>query len=526
MSHSILRLKTLPYPWQEDKLNNTFLCAEKMQNSLIKHAILCLKELNEDKEYQHLLKRLKEIKEERKARKKQNLSCGYIMDVKEEYVTSRLAAIRMEHGLSEYQFHAYVVKMKNESYNGVFNIHIAQKIASKVWQATSKVMFGDGKKLHFKKRGSVTSFEAKNNETGIIFDKYALTVTVRDMTIPVKLRKNDKYAKEMLTHRICYCRIVREPFDNGYKYFVELVLDGVPPQKHQLGKGNVGIDPGTSTSATFAENDAFITALGNNMSVTNNKTTRDYNKIIVKLSKKLERQRRLNNPQNYNEDGTVKKGKLTWNYTNSYYKTLFKLKAAYRRKSAFLKQLHCIDNNRIIESGDRFFTEKMDWKTFGKKSKKTEKSDKTIEVTNKKGETKTIQKNKRKMNFRRSLNNCSPGLKEANLKQKLKNLGKELEYVNMKTYKASQYNPETREYIRSKLSERHKILWDKLIQRDLLSAFEMQNPNADLKTIDVQKIEEKLDRFFELHDKAIQEIIDVPNLPSCIGIREFKKIAN
>ena len=255
-----------------------------MQNSLIEHAIQCLNDLNNDEEYKYLLKQLAELKDEKNKRKKQGLHCGYQISVREDYITGRLAAIRIEYGLSEYQFHAYVVKMKNESYKGVFNIHIAQKIASKVWQATSKVMFDNGKKLHFKKRGSVTSFEAKNNQTGIIFDKETLTVTVRNMTIPVKLRKDDLYAKEMLTHKICYCRIVREPFNNGYKYFVELVLDGVPPQKHNLGKGNVGIDPGTSTSVTFAENDAFITALGNNMSSINNRTTRDYNKIITKLS--------------------------------------------------------------------------------------------------------------------------------------------------------------------------------------------------------------------------------------------------
>ena len=523
MAHCVLKLRMLPHGWQSDKLNKTFLCAEKMQNSLIKHAIQCLDALNKNEEYKHLLRRLGELKDEKKARKKQGLPCGYLMDVKEEYITSRLAAIRMEHGLSEYQFHAYVVKMKNESYMGVFNIHIAQKIASKVWQATSKVMFGNGKKLHFKKRGSVESIEAKASNCGIIFDKYALTVTFRNMTIPVKLREDDNYAKELLTHKICYCGIVRSPFESGYKYFVELVLDGVPPQKHQLGKGNVGIDPGTSTNVVVADNDAFVTALGNNMSAKNNKTVRDYNKKIVSLSRELERKRRLNNPQNYNEDETVKSGKLTWNYTKSYYQTLFKLKAAYRRKSAFVKQLHYKAVNRTVKSGDRFITEKMDWTRFAKKSKKTEKSDKTIEVTNKKGETKTVQKNKRKMNFRKSLNNCSPGLYESLLKQKLSYYGIELEYVDMKTYRASQYNPATQEYVKAQLSERHKVLWDKLVQRDLLTAFELQNPMDDLKSIDIKKLEMKLDRFFELHDKAIQEIVDVPNLPACVGIKEFRE---
>ena len=526
MARCTLKLRMLPYPWQSCKLNNTYLCAEKMQNTLIAHANKCLEALRADEEYNNLLKTLSKIKEEKNLRKKNNIPGNYLMEVKESYVKDRLAAIRMEYGLSEYQFHSYVVKMKNESYKGVFNIHVAQKIASRVWQGVAKVLFSDGKKLHFKRRGDIDTLEGKNNDTGIIFDKESLTVQFRDMIIPVKLRKKDWYAIEMLNKRICYCRIVREPFENGYKYFVELVLDGVPPKKHELGEGTTGIDQGTSTNVVVAENDAFITALGNNMSVENNKTVKDYNNQIMHLSKKLERQRRLNNPQNCNEDGTIKSGKLTWVRTKGYYDTLFKLKTVYRKKSAFVKQVHYKSINRTVESGNRFVTEKMDWKRFAKKSKKTEKSDKTIEVTNKNGETKTVRKNKRKMNFRKSLNNCSPGLYESLLKQKLKNYGKELEYVNMKTYRASQYNPETNEYVKSKLSDRHKVLWDKLIQRDLLSAFEMRFPMPDLKFIDIEKLQENLDKFFELHDKAIQEIIDVPNLPSCIGIREFKKIAN
>ena len=71
MSNCILKLRLKTNQWQDDKFNKTFSCAEKMQNSLIKHAVQCLKELDEDEEYQHLLKRLKEIKEEKKARKKQ-----------------------------------------------------------------------------------------------------------------------------------------------------------------------------------------------------------------------------------------------------------------------------------------------------------------------------------------------------------------------------------------------------------------------------------------------------------------------
>lgn len=507
MANCMLELKLLTEQWQDDILAKTFRCSEKMYNTLVRHAIICLEELRADSYYLRLLNEYRQ--------------CPDTDDYKKQKSkTSKKLTKRVRYyGLSEHAFQAYIVKMKNESYQNMLDIDTAQKLATRVWKAVEKVLYSDGKKVHFKKYGELCSLESKKNTSGIKFNKNTMRVNFKNLSLPVKIRKNDTYALEMLTHKICYCRIVRKPFKSGYKYFLQLVLDGIPPVDYQLGEGNVGLDMGTSTIAAIGENDGLFVAHGNNMGKENNQTVAKYNKLIISLTRKLERQRRLNNPNNYNEDGTIRKGSKKWVRTKGYYKTLFALKDAYRRKTEFLLQLHNKTAKKVIPLGDRFITEPMNWKVLQKRSKKpTEKSDKTITVTNKAAKTRTVRKNKKKKGFGKSLNNHSPGTLEVIINRKLAYFNKKLEYVNLPTYRASQYNPETDTYEKCTLDVRLKPMFDKLIQRDLLSAFLLANPLSDLENIDIATVQAKTTQFIAIHDKIINALKDIPNLPKCMGL--------
>ena len=118
--------------------------------------------------------------------------------------------------------------------------------------------------------------------------------------------------------------------------------------------------------------------------------------------------------------------------------------------------------------GDTFISEPMDWKALQKRSTKTtEKSDKEITVTNNQGEIKTIKKNKKKKRYGKSLNNHSPGYLEKTINTKLSYHNKTIGYINLQTYKASQYNPETNDYQKCGLGDRAKLINNQLIQRDL-----------------------------------------------------------
>ena len=507
--HCIIEFKLYTAQWQADRLNHMFDCYERMYNTMIRYAKKQLAKLRNDEEYKSLLSSYSELLKNDKLSKSEKAL--------KSTISKRLNEIVKSYGLSQCQFEDYLKINRINAFNGELHSAITQKIALAAWTAVDKVLYSDGKKLHFKKRGAMRSFEGKSNATGIQFDKETNLVTVNKMKMPIKFRHNDNYANTILKNKICYCRIVRKPFKTGYKYFVQLILEGEPP-KLELGVGDVGLDQGTSTIAAVGDYNVMINAHG----ITDTKTDKDYNKEIIHYSRMLERSLRLNNTQNYNEDGTIKSGKLTWVRTKNYCRILFRLKDAYRRKAAFVKQQHGYNINKTLKMGDNFYTEPMNWKALQKRSKKTEKSDKEIVVKTKTGKSKKVLKNKKKKRFGKSLNNHSPGLFEKIVVQKLGYHHKKLNYVNLQTYRASQYNPETKEYNKSGLSDRVKVLFDKLIQRDLLSAFLLQNPMNDLNNIDINKVELKIDKFIAMHDACMAEIATKPNMPECMGLKHFK----
>ena len=62
---------------------------------------------------------------------------------------------------------------------------------------------------------------------------------------------------------------------------------------------------------------------------------------------KLEHSRRLNNPDNFNEDGTIKHGHLSWVKSNNYKKLIREFKTIHRKRSNYVKNEHENKANEI-----------------------------------------------------------------------------------------------------------------------------------------------------------------------------------
>lgn len=148
---------------------------------------------------------------------------------------------------------------------------------------------------------------------------------------------NNYYENQALKSEIAYCRIIRRFVRKKYKYYVQIVFKGTPPikvdnetgeVKHYLGEGDVGIDIGTSTIAYSSATDVKILELADKVQNIENQKRR--------LLRKMDRSRRSTNPDNYNEDGTIKKQgnkKATWNKSNHYIKYQNQLRELYRKQS-------------------------------------------------------------------------------------------------------------------------------------------------------------------------------------------------
>ena len=116
------------------------------------------------------------------------------------------------------------------------------------------------------------------------------------------------YDKEMLDARIKQCRVLRKMEKGHYHYYVQLVLERPAYLKekedgsliHPIGKGTVGIYIWRTTICAVSLNKILYRDMAPEWE--------DFEEKRAELSRKLEHLRKVANPDNYNEDGTVKKG--------------------------------------------------------------------------------------------------------------------------------------------------------------------------------------------------------------------------
>lgn len=217
----------------------------------------------------------------------------------------------------------------------------------------------------------------------------------------------------------------------------------------------------------------------------------------------MDRSRRATNPENYNEDGTIKKQrnkKMIWNKSSHYIKYQNKLKELYRRQSDVRKYQHECLANQIISLGDTVYVEKMNFQGLAKRSTKTEK--------NKQG------RYKRKKRFGKTIGNRAPSMLLGIIDRKLSYYGKRLIKIDTWSAKASQFNHFDGTYNKKKLSQRWNDFNGIRVQRDLYSAFLIMNTAEDLKSFDINKCNERFENFYQLHNLEVERLTGHKNLRS------------
>ena len=123
---------------------------------------------------------------------------------------------------------------------------------------------------------------------------------------------------------IAYCRLVRKTIRGKVKYYLQLVMKGIPPQKREISEGEVGLDIGISTLAAVSDKEVMIEEFCEGLDM--------LEKEKRMILRKMDRSRRATNPNKYNSDGTIKKGnKDKWIRSKRYWKRLFELKEICRK---------------------------------------------------------------------------------------------------------------------------------------------------------------------------------------------------
>ncbi|HDX9590637.1 transposase [Bacillus multifaciens] len=263
-------------------------------------------------------------------------------------------------GFTDASIQSFGTKTKNDSKMIAYHLgtHVCQKIATRAFRAVQKVAFHKAKRVQFKRKGEFVSLEGKSNKTFLTYSNGY--VMVGKDTIPCVFPKGDKdkWLNHALQQRVKFCRIVKRIIKGKDVFYLQLTLEGYPYQKYKMGDETAGFDIGPSTIATvtdsFAELRSFCEGIPN------------LDKEKCKLQRKSDRQRRANNPQYYNENGTIKKGRKRWHISNQMKKTLAELREIERKITTTRKTLHGYHSNRIIEKAKIIKSEKLSYKAFQK----------------------------------------------------------------------------------------------------------------------------------------------------------------
>lgn len=470
-SNYVLTLPLSTEIYQEDILDKRFNICRQIYNACLGEILKRYNHMRESKAYQKISKLPKG-----KDRNKQ------FNDLNKLY------------NINEYSLHEFV-KPTYKHFKDNIDSLTCQKLASRAYSAFEKLMFHAAKKVNFIKYDKLKSIEGKWNKSGIKYDIKSNQLIWNGLKIPVIIKDNDVYAHMAIQDKVKYCRIKREMIKEKCHYYIQLIMEGIPPTKvtkqgeikGKIGiESPVGIDIGTQTIAFSSQYQVKLLELAPEI----NKIDRE----VKLLQRKMDRSRRATNPNKFNKNGTIVKGnKDKWIYSKHYVKIKNVRKELFRKQSALRKESHNILANEILNLGDKFYVETMSYKGLQKRAKKTTK--------NKDG------KFNKKKRFGKSLANKAPSMFLTILDNKLKWNGTQLYKIDTYSIKASQYNHIDNTYVKKDLSERWNDFGEFKIQRDLYSSFLIMNVNKNLNTLNRDLCFSKFDNFKILHDKEISRLL-------------------
>jgi len=486
--------------WQSDRLEKRFEIARQIYNTLLNYELKKLRRLEQSEAYTFVQNEIqKQLNEER--RDASALKSLYQQRNK----------LRKDAGFDDYSFKSDIKGFYKHFKDNIGSSVAVHGIAPQVWAAFDRLFYGNGKAVHFKRRGDIHSLRGysvagKSGGVEIIFR--GSFIEWKGLRLPIKLDSENAYETEMLQKRVKYCRIVKKAGKNKLHWYVQLMLEGKPAVKyrsdtgeirHPIGSGAVGIDIGPQTIAYAADTEVNLTELADEV--------RSIEQEKRLIQRKLDRSRRATNPDNFAADGTIKRGvQLNWAKSKRYLRLQHELSQLQRQQADIRKRQHNELANHLLSLGDRFYVENMDWPALTHRAKETAICEKTGRY-------------KRKKRFGKSVGNKAPAMLIEILNQKLLSRGYNGVVRVSTLVRASQFNHITGEYHKKPLGQRWNEMPDgKKIQRDMYSAFLLQHMNDTQDGFTVETLQRDYDRFVHYHDKTIEELKTAPKTLASMGI--------
>ena len=278
--------------------------------------------------------------------------------------------------------------------------------AEAVWKGVETCLYRNGKTIHFAEEGVYPALIAKQINKCIILTAKDGSLRFKYGSMVFGAKINDTFEQEeadavihyltnksqmdkaaidcykdngscISTYRPCYVSLVPQIIRGKRRIYIHICIEGTPKVKrnkngqprHALGQGVVGEDLGPRSIAVTHKDGVFlenIRCVG--------KKPEAVQEEIANLQSAIARSLIATNPQNFNDDGTMKSGNIIWNVSNNCKKKISQFKDCCRRKSI---NIHLGINqlvNYIRSLGDTLIIEENNASALAKRGRSIVKS--------------------------------------------------------------------------------------------------------------------------------------------------------
>lgn len=489
----------------ENRLEKSFRISNSAYNEIISLGLKRFEAMKRNPYYQELLKakRLAKagIDKLKKAKKKTK---GLTQQIK--LYDKALFKLRKAYSLTEFDLSAHLTQQRRKpgsSYQQLSSGEI-QIIASQAMKTLEKVLFYQIKphKVKFRSKFDLdVSYRNRvNSEATRLIPSDRKDIAYRlyihkastFVDIPVKAFNNYQQISLLRCEKIKYVQIIRKTIRGKKVYILQIVCQGTPPSKVRKGNGVVGIDPGISTVAFASPSEVALVDLVP-------KNINQNEKLLKQLDQAIERSQRVNNPECYNENGTIKKGARFKRPSKRQMRLQNRRRKAYRSLSEERKKLQGQLINRLVSQASIIKIEELNVKGLQKRSRDIRINPKTNRPFSKK-------------RFGKAIFRAAPSAFRTALETRATQLGIEFEVISPKNVKPSQYNHITQTFEKKSLSTRIYDLSDeyKDVQRDLYSAFLMGHIEKGYYQQD--RLEQDFPIFYQQMKDFLQQPIETKRL--------------
>lgn len=360
--------------FQEHILYKRFRIGERLYNQFLDYEIKKYREMTKTRKYRNALNEIVSLSNEiRDCTDKDTIKN---LKAKRKDAYQIIYDIKKENNWSKFGFCGDMKKFRGH-YKKNLNSQICNNLAVRCFNAFEKIESENMVSLlkgeepmsfvHFKRKDSLRTLCGQQNTNGIRCIKTnqdsVYRIVWQGLEFNLDISKYSTYTWQAFRKEICYCAIKRTTIKGQWHYYVQITFKGSVPVsfdketgevKHPLGEGKVGLYFQANSLTAVNEN-------GNEKQFS--LTMKDDNeKCIKELQALMANSRRTMNPDNYNEDGTIKEGKLFWKNSNRYRRYRAEMVEIYRKQDEKKKLMQEIIANEIISMGNVFVCNDMSFK--------------------------------------------------------------------------------------------------------------------------------------------------------------------